>query len=156
MARGSAPGERRGGRRKGSLNKINSEVAEQLASLGCNPIEGMARIALGQVTCSLCRGAKSAWHKDGKAVPPGTEGAVEGACAHCFGTGLEPVGIDLAAKMYAELAQYVAPKRKAVEVSGPGGGPVESTLNLAALTAEQRAQYREILEALRTDRTAAR
>ena len=28
--------------------------------------------------------------------------------------------------MYAELAQYVYPKRKAVEHSGPGGGPIET------------------------------
>lgn len=156
MARGSAPGERRGGRRKGSLNKINAEVAEQLASLGCNPIAGMARIALGQVRCSLCLGAKSATYKDGRAVPPGTAEAVVAPCAHCYATGLEPVGIDLTAKMFAELAQYVAPKRKAVEVSGPGGGPVESetTHSLAALTPEQRDQYRAILEALRAARQA--
>jgi len=28
--------------------------------------------------------------------------------------------LELRGRMYAELAQYVAPKRKAVEVSGPG------------------------------------
>ncbi len=32
--------------------------------------------------------------------------------------------LNLAGKMYAELAQYVAPKRKAVEVSGDDGGPL--------------------------------
>lgn len=31
--------------------------------------------------------------------------------------------LELRGRMYAELAQYVAPKRKAVEVSGPNGGP---------------------------------
>lgn len=34
-------------------------------------------------------------------------------------------GVDLRARMYAELAQYVAPKRKAVEHSGSGGGPLK-------------------------------
>ena len=33
----------------------------------------------------------------------------------------------LAGRMYSELAQYVAPKRKAVEVAGDGGGPVQIT-----------------------------
>lgn len=32
---------------------------------------------------------------------------------------------ELKGKMLAELAQYVAPKRKAVEVTGNEGGPIE-------------------------------
>jgi hypothetical protein len=32
--------------------------------------------------------------------------------------------IELKAKMHAELAQYVAPKRKALEHSGPDGQPL--------------------------------
>lgn len=32
--------------------------------------------------------------------------------------------IEIRARMASELAQYVAPKRKAVEHSGEGGGPV--------------------------------
>lgn len=34
---------------------------------------------------------------------------------------------ELRGKMYAELAQYIYPKRKAIECSGPGGGPIETT-----------------------------
>jgi hypothetical protein len=41
----------------------------------------------------------------------------------------------LAGDLYKELAQYVAPKRKAVEHSGLGGGPIESE----GLTDAQRA-----------------
>ena len=33
------------GRQKGSKNKINRAVADQLADLDCNPFEGLARIA---------------------------------------------------------------------------------------------------------------
>ncbi len=36
----------------------------------------------------------------------------------------EANNIDLRARMYAELAQYIAPKRKAMEVTGEGGGPL--------------------------------
>jgi hypothetical protein len=32
--------------------------------------------------------------------------------------------------MYAELAQYVAPKRRAVEVTGEDGGPIQASTNL--------------------------
>lgn len=81
MARGSAPGERRGGRVKGTPNKITDDIVEKLKSLRCDPIEGMARIAADNEN------------------PP-----------------------ELRGRMYSELAQYVAPKRKAVEHSGPGGG----------------------------------
>ena len=80
---GSKPGERRGGRKKGTPNKGTVDVAATLRRLGCDPIAGMARIALS-----------------------------------------DDAGIDLRARMFAELAQYVAPKRKATEVTGPGGGPV--------------------------------
>ena len=37
------------------------------------------------------------------------------------------VSVDLRARMFAELAQYVAPKRKATEITGAGGGPVVVT-----------------------------
>ena len=44
MARGANPGERRGGRTKGTPNKRTLEVQERLQELGCDPIEGMVRI----------------------------------------------------------------------------------------------------------------
>jgi hypothetical protein len=58
-------------------------VAEKLAALDCDPIEGMAQIAMDT------------------ANPP-----------------------QLRARMYAELAAYVAPKRKAVEHSAADDGPL--------------------------------
>jgi hypothetical protein len=54
-------------------------VIDRLAALHCDPIEGMARLAMD------------------KANPP-----------------------ELRGRMFAELAQYIAPKRKAVEHSGDG------------------------------------
>jgi len=41
-------------------------------------------------------------------------------------TALDSDDLALAGQMYKELAQYVAPKRKAVEITGEGGGPIES------------------------------
>jgi hypothetical protein len=63
------------GRPKGSRNKQTLAVTDRLEELGCDPIEGMARIAM-----------------DEKADP------------------------SLRAQMFKELAQYIAPKRKAVEM----------------------------------------
>jgi len=73
-------GERRGGRQKGSLNKRTVEVIEKLEALNCDPIKGMAKIAMNKKN---------------------------------------PVG--LRASMYKELAQYIAPKRRAMEMTGAGG-----------------------------------
>jgi hypothetical protein len=77
---GSKPGERRGGRQRGAPNKRTLDVIQRLAALRCDPITGMARIALN------------------KKNP-----------------------VELRAKMFAELAQYVAPKRKALEHSAEPG-----------------------------------
>jgi hypothetical protein len=67
------------GRPKGSKNKQTLAVIDRLEALGCDPIEGMARIAMD-----------------------------EGA------------DMSLRAQMYKELAQYIAPKRKAVEMKTEG------------------------------------
>jgi hypothetical protein len=40
--------------------------------------------------------------------------------------------IRLRAQMYKELAQYVAPKRKAVEVTGEDGGSVKTEMTISA------------------------
>jgi hypothetical protein len=72
-----AVGYKTGGRTKGTPNKRTADVIAKLAALGCDPIEGMARIAMD---------------------------------------GANPV--ELRARMYTELAGYVAPKCKAVDWSG--------------------------------------
>jgi hypothetical protein len=68
------------GRPKGALNKRTLDVIDKLAGLHCDPIAGMALIAMN-----------------------------------------EKNPVELRARMFAELAQYVAPKRKALEHSADGG-----------------------------------
>ena len=65
------------GRAKGTPNLRTTEIMERLAALNCDPITGMALIALDESNTA-----------------------------------------ELRARMFAELAQYVAPKRKSVEFSG--------------------------------------
>ena len=48
MPQGAKPGERRGGRQQGTPNKRTLAVTEKLEALGCDPIEGMARIAMNE------------------------------------------------------------------------------------------------------------
>jgi hypothetical protein len=68
------------GRPKGALNKRTLAIIEKLATERCDPIVGMARLAMN------------------------TKNPVE-----------------LRARMFAELAQYIAPKRKALEHSAEPG-----------------------------------
>lgn len=67
-------GKKTGGRQKGTRNKRTEDVVGRLAFLDCDPIEGMALIAM-----------------DGENSP------------------------ELRGKMFAELAQYVAPKLRSSE-----------------------------------------
>ena len=82
---GARPGA---GRKKGVPNKNKIEIREKLAKLGCDPIEGMAKIAKEAL-------------EEGDRV--------------------------LAGNMYKELAQYIEPKLKAVEmkVSGDESAPIQ-------------------------------
>lgn len=72
-------GVKTGGRAKGTPNKRTTEVAELLCALGCDPVAGMARIAMDVDHAPELRG-----------------------------------------RMYAELAGYLFPKRKALEVRDAG------------------------------------
>lgn len=93
------------GRKKGTLNKANKSMQEKLDALGCDPIEGMARIA---VDC------ETAFTDKLKALVEGGDIDIPGLYKD----------LNLAGQMYKELAQYVAPKRKAIEHTGADGGPI--------------------------------
>jgi hypothetical protein len=75
-----AAGRKTGGRSKGTPNKKTEELAQRLADIGCDPVEGMATIAMDD------------------ANPP-----------------------ELRGRMYAELAQYLYPKRRATEIKTDDG-----------------------------------
>lgn len=76
MAGRKPGGPKTGGRKAGTPNRATADVIAKLEELGCDPIEGMARIAMDAGNAPELRG-----------------------------------------KMYAELAGYVAPKRKAIDHS---------------------------------------
>jgi hypothetical protein len=95
---GSKPGERRGGRQKGTPNKATANIQEQLNALGFDPITAMVKIAKNNTN-----------------------------------------PVEVRARMCSELAQYVAPKRKAIEHSGAIENNHEAWLaRLAAREASDR------------------
>ncbi len=75
-----ALGRKTGGRVAGTPNKRTQDVIERLDALGCDPILGMARIAMDEANAPELRGG-----------------------------------------MFSELAQYVAPKRRAIDHSAADG-----------------------------------
>ena len=77
-----ALGYKTGGRTAGTPNHKTQVIAELPGSLGCDPIEGMARIAMDERNRA-----------------------------------------ELLGRMFAQLAQYIHPKRKAVEHSGDSSAP---------------------------------
>jgi len=113
MPAGARPGERLGGRQKGTPNKASQDIIEKLARLSCDPIEGMALLASGKVPCGVCHGRGKTRYRI-----PGTDKVGERLCESCYGTLMEHISPDLRGKMYAELANYAFPKRRAIEVSG--------------------------------------
>ena len=64
-------------------------------------------------------------------------GIGERTCLSCFGTLRERIGADLKFKADAELAQYVAAKRKAVEVTGADGAPLDNRMEVVFVEAEE-------------------
>jgi hypothetical protein len=76
-----AIGRKTGGRVAGTPNRKTREISELLDSLGCDPVQGMAEIAMNT-----------------------------------------NASLELRGRMYAELAQYVYPKRKAIAMEHAGAG----------------------------------
>ena len=111
---GSKPGEHRGGRGPGVPNKKTVELNEALAAAGYdperdNPVTWMVRVYKGEVTMPV--------------VVKTEAGNIVRDVA------LEP---SLRVKCMGEVAQYLFPKRKAVELSGPDGEAVAVTMIDAA------------------------
>lgn len=111
---GSKPGQRRGGRKKGTPNKSTQDVVQRLEALGCDVIKGMALIAMGNVVCGVCHGKGKTQYQPAR----GKEKFIPRTCESCYGSGKERISPELRGKMYSDLAQYSFPKRKAIEITG--------------------------------------
>lgn len=129
------------GRPKGSLNRKTEDIREKLKRCDADPIIGMAQIAKNNLPCGVCSGEgktrynlpEEQQHECDQCKP----GAKRAKCLWCSGTGIKTIGVrtcqscygtlfeacspDLRGRMFAELAQYVESKRKAIEVSNPDG-----------------------------------
>lgn len=84
-----ALGRKTGGRVAGTMNRRTADIVERLAQLGCDPIEGMAALAMDTNNTPELRG-----------------------------------------RMYSELAQYVAPKRRALDMATAAAAPVSIRIGI--------------------------
>lgn len=124
MPAGAKPGERRGGRAKGVIER-RFDIDTILQRCKCDPFEILARVSTNNVPCGVCRGTgKTNFQPVGEDKAPGVR-----VCQSCWGSKLERVDPKLLAWAAAEIAQYVAPKRKAIEHSGHIGGDLTDRLN---------------------------
>jgi hypothetical protein len=57
MSRGAKPGERKGGQQKRTPNRKTQAVIDQLEALGCDPIEGMAKVGMHETAELYCLAA---------------------------------------------------------------------------------------------------
>ncbi len=159
MPAGSKPGERRGGKQKGSVNKKTQDVIDKLVRLKCDPIEGMATIAENRLPCGVCRNKGTTRFKLEHPVNcPDCfcKGSTKPNCKTCLGTGIknwstrvceschgelfEACSPDLRARMFSDLAGYVYSKRKAIEISGTIGMPDIAALLRERFTKREKAK----------------
>ncbi len=102
--RGAKPGERRGGRKKGTPNK-RTLYLERMKERAFDPFEITMQIAAGEVE-------ETEVVKDAKGKPVAVK---------------VPLSWRLRLDAAKELMQYIAPKLRAIEHSGPDGGPIPVT-----------------------------
>jgi hypothetical protein len=104
MPRGSKPGERRGGRKKGTPNKVTSVAREAFLATFDNLKPDLER---------WVRETAEGWESVKVTKEGGTITVVEGR---------DPAK---AADLVIRMAEYHFPKLGRSEVTGPDGGPVE-------------------------------
>jgi hypothetical protein len=78
------------GRKKGTPNRLTGDIAARIEAIGCDPIEGMARLAMDENNTPELRG-----------------------------------------RMYAELAAYLYPKRKSIELESDTYNPVKTHITVS-------------------------
>lgn len=134
------------GRKKGTPNKKNTDVAEHIEALDCDPFEGMVLMSQGRTDCTACDAVgkvtlaqfyslidqklPKTMVEDVYSLMFAAESKV--SCPLCGGLKTQHVDVKIRADMFKELAQYIAPKRRAIEVSQDKENP------LFEKTSEQR------------------
>lgn len=125
-----------GGRQKGSPNKRTVELTELLEKKGFNPAEKLVYV--------YRKAIKEYKRADQIADAIQKDLLSRGIPADKVNHG--PSYLKIASDAAKELMQYVYPKRKAVEFSGPNGEPVPTvSVDLSGLTTEELKAVRKVI-----------
>jgi hypothetical protein len=102
--------------------------------MNCVPFEVLARVTMNDLVCGVCRGTgKTKFQPRSKAqaaaaaalsldIPEDQQpDGSERTCQSCWGSGLERLDPETRLHAAKELAQYLAPKRKALEIQDDHG-----------------------------------
>lgn len=131
----SGPGRKKGttktgGRKKGTPNKRTVDVMNRLNDLGCDPIALLVETSHGMIDCRHCdeQGkvsvdqyfliTRTSMPDEFAEMPPEVRLNTVLECPYCRGTKMRALDDTLTVRARTELLQYIAPKRKAIEVTG--------------------------------------
>lgn len=120
-----------GGRTKGTPNKRSAEIQHKLAEMGCDPIEGLARIAQqaesdaqGVLENALEAAITKAIEMDGDTMDPEFLHAVAKKLKTDVGVRLSH--LQLAQSCYNALRKHWAPELKSIEITAGSEGGFEA------------------------------
>lgn len=136
-------GTRIGGRKKGTPNKRTAALEHRGDPLVKLSAQRIHEILSGTLKCSVCRGArktefrlKAGAHADGcPGSPCCCRGISTRPCASCNETGYEQLSPDIILKASLAVREEAYPKLKAVEHTGPGGGPLQAAITVRFIKA---------------------
>lgn len=110
------------GRPKGSINKATEALGRQKDPLVVLSSARVKEILTGKLPCSVCRGKGKTKYQPAK----GESKLFDRTCLSCYGSKYEKISPELMAKVALEVREYGFPKRKAIEVTGEDGGPIQA------------------------------
>lgn len=119
-------GNRGKGRPKGSVNKATEALGRQKDPLVVLSTSRIKEILTGKLPCSVCRGVGRTRYQPAK----GGDKLADRTCLSCYGSKYEKISPELMSKVALEVREYGYPKRKAIEVTGEDGGPVEANMTV--------------------------
>lgn len=122
------------GRAKGTPNRSTQRVVELCERMACDPFEVLAKITMNTLECGVCGGTgRTKYQPKSKAAAAAAaalkldipeeimpDGA-ERVCQSCWESGMERIDPETRLSAAKELSQYLAPKRKALEIQDNEG-----------------------------------
>jgi hypothetical protein len=116
-------GRKTGGRKAGTPNKSTGYLAAKPADF--SPFAQAILIAKNKLPCTVCRGTGKTKYR-----VPNSDKIAQRTCESCYGDKLERLSPETILKACTELMQYEDAKKRAVEVTGEGGGPIQTALTV--------------------------